>query len=88
VAPFPNLDTALKMYLTIIPSNATGQISFSILKRIKNYPTNSISDTKVSSLASCIANSELLESMDSYDLINTFYITNYYINYIQTYSNI
>ena len=47
IATFLNLDTALKMYLTIIPSNATGERSFSILKRIKNYLSNSISDIKV-----------------------------------------
>lgn len=74
-ATFPNLDTALKMYLTIILSNATGERSFSILKRIKNYLSNSISDIKVSSLASFSANSELLESMNFDDLINTFTAT-------------
>jgi len=60
------------MYPTIIPLNATGKRSFSFLKRIKNYLSNSISDTKVSSLASFNANSELLESMNFNDLINTF----------------
>ncbi|KAL4084012.1 hypothetical protein QTP88_029328 [Uroleucon formosanum] len=75
ISTFPNLDTALKMYLTIIPSNATGERSFSILKRIKNYLSNSISDTKVSSLASFSANSELLESMNFNDLINKFAAT-------------
>lgn len=63
------------MYLTIIPSNATGERSFSILNRIKNYLSNSISDTKVSSLASFSVNSELLESMNFNDLINTFAAT-------------
>lgn len=75
IATFPNLDTALKMYPTIIPSNATRERSFSNLKRIKNYLSNSISDTKVSSLASFSANSELLESMNFNDLINKFAAT-------------
>lgn len=60
------------MYLTINPSNATDERSFSILNRIKNNLSNSISDTKLSSLASFSVNSELLEPMNFNDLINNF----------------
>jgi hypothetical protein len=67
-----NLDTALKMYLTIIPSNTTDERSFIILKRIKNYLRSSISDTTVSNLSPFNANSELLESMNFNYLINMF----------------
>lgn len=58
ITTFSNLDTALKMNLTIIPSNATGERSLSILKRIINYRSNSISDTKVSGFASFSAHSD------------------------------
>lgn len=54
-----------------MPSNATGEISFSILKVVKNYINNLISDTKVFSLVRFSVNSELLESMDFDELINT-----------------
>jgi len=75
IAMFPNLDIDLKIYLIIIPSNATGERSFSILMKIKNYLSFSISDTKVTSLASFSTNAELLDSIDFGDLIITFAAT-------------
>lgn len=40
ILTFSNVDTALKMYLTIMPFNATGERPFNVLKIIKNYQIN------------------------------------------------
>lgn len=69
---FPNMDTALRIFLCIMTSNASGERSFSILKRVKNYLRNSTSDERLSSLASFVANAELLKNLDFTELVNDF----------------
>lgn len=45
ISLFPNLETALRMYLTIISANASERAN-SMLKRIKTYLRNSIGEDK------------------------------------------
>ena len=40
---FPNVETVLEIFLTIPIRNASGKRTFSVLKRVKNYLRNSIS---------------------------------------------
>lgn len=54
---FPNLDTALRFILCMMTSNASGERSFSVLKRIKNFLRSS---------------AELFKSLDFKDLIKDF----------------
>lgn len=72
---FYNLDIALKMYLTIIPSNTTGERFFSILKRIKNYLMQFSFRYKGIPFGINQLKFRLLESMDFNSLINTFVVT-------------
>ncbi|ESN94529.1 hypothetical protein HELRODRAFT_68916 [Helobdella robusta] len=59
---FPNVETLLRIFLIIPISNATGERSFSVLKRIKNYLRNSISQCKLGDLSIlCIESKETLE---------------------------
>jgi len=47
---FPNVEIALKLFVSIPCSNASGERSFSVLERVKNYQRTSLSDEKMSSL--------------------------------------
>lgn len=69
---FPNLDTTLRILTCMMTSNASGERSFSVLKRVKNYLRNSISDCKLSSLTSFVANAELFKDLDFDDLVHDF----------------
>lgn len=69
---FPNLDTALRILLCMMTSNASGERSFSILKRVKDYLRNSSSESRLSSLASFVANAELFKDLDFDDLVKEF----------------
>lgn len=71
-ASFPNMDTALRILLCIMTSNASGERSFSVLKRVKNYLRNSTSDSRLSSLASFVANADLFKDLDFSDLVKDF----------------
>ena len=56
---FPNVETILRIYLTIPISNASGERSFSVLKRVKNYIRNSIDQDRLGNLALlCIESAE------------------------------
>ncbi|XP_031335363.1 zinc finger MYM-type protein 1-like [Photinus pyralis] len=48
---FPNVETLLRIYHTIPISNASGERSFSALKRIKTYLRNSVGQERLSNLA-------------------------------------
>jgi hypothetical protein len=48
---FPNVETILKIYLTIPISNASGERSLSVLKRVKNYLRNSMGQIRPENLA-------------------------------------
>jgi hypothetical protein len=48
---FPNVKIALKHFISIPCSNASGEKSFSVLKRVKNYQRTSLSNENMSSLA-------------------------------------
>lgn len=69
---FPNIDTALKILLCMMSSNASGERSFSILKRVKNYLRNSTTDTRLSSLVGFSANAELLNELNFDDIVDEF----------------
>ena len=53
------METILRIYLTIPISNASGERSFSVLKRVKNYIRNSIDQDRLGNLALlCIESAE------------------------------
>ena len=66
---FPNIEIALKMYLALMPTNCTGERSFSKLKIIKNQLRNCMQQWRLTALA--------LLSIDSYcidfsDIVQAF----------------
>lgn len=69
---FANVETALKLFLTLPISNCTGERSFSLLKRIKSPLRNLISDSKLSSLALLSMEGDITIKIDYEDIIKTF----------------
>lgn len=72
VATFPNMDTILSIYASLLMTNASGERSFSTLKRVKNYLRNSIGQDKLSHLASFSINRELFDAINFDVVINDF----------------
>jgi len=48
---FPNLNTVLRMFLSTAVANCTGERSFSVLKRVKNYLRSTMSEERLNALA-------------------------------------
>ncbi|XP_046608527.1 zinc finger MYM-type protein 1-like [Neodiprion virginianus] len=72
VATFPNMDIVFRMYLTLFSSNATGERSFSTLKRVKYYLRNTMGQNRLSSLAFLSSNSELVDMAETDAIIDKF----------------
>ena len=72
VDTFANVDTALKLFLTLPISNASGERSFSSLKRIKSLLRNCMSDAKLRSLSLLQIESDLTVKLDYEGIINKF----------------
>lgn len=69
---FPNVETILKIFLTLPVSNASGERSFSVLKRVKNYLRNSMLQDKTSSLSMIFIESEVVNTLDYEEIIDLF----------------
>lgn len=69
---FPNVETLLRIYLTIPISNASGERSFSALKRIKTYLRNHVGQERLTNLAILHIESMETEKCDFNDIIDTF----------------
>lgn len=69
---FPNLCTALRIYVTLPTTSATCERSFSKLKLIKNYLRSTISQERLTSLAILSIESEVANGINYDDVINTF----------------
>jgi hypothetical protein len=68
----PNVVTMLSIYLSLMMTNCSGERSFSVLKRVKNYLRASMGQQRMSNLALLSIESELLELLDIDDIISDF----------------
>lgn len=71
-ATFPNIHVALRIFLSMMVSNSTGERSFSKLKIIQNDLRNSMSESRLNSLFLMSIESDLLATIDFADVINEF----------------
>lgn len=71
-ATFPNILTLLEIYFTIPVSNASGERSFSVLKRIKNYLRSRMSADKLDALSLLCIESGDLKQLDCEEIIKMF----------------
>ena len=69
---FPNVNIALRIYVTLPVSNCTGERSFSHLKRIKNYLRSTMLQDRLSSLAILNIENELVKTIDFEQLVDVF----------------
>jgi len=66
---FPNVEISLKLFICMPCSNASGERSFSVLKRVKNYLRSLLSNEKTSAL--CIEN-EIVKNISWTSLVKKF----------------
>lgn len=69
---FPNVDIALRIFVSVPVSNCTTERSFSCLKRVKNYLRSTQHDEKLNSLALFSIENEMLKELNCEDLIDEF----------------
>ena len=69
---FPNVKIALRIYLTLMVSNCSGEQSFSALKRIKNVLRSTMTDQKLNNLSIMSIEAEVLRKIDFHDIIKEF----------------
>ncbi|CAM4622933.1 unnamed protein product [Caretta caretta] len=71
-AAFPTVETIRNMLLTIPVANAGGEYSFSVLKQVKNYLQNTMSQEHLTSSAILTVESSSLQNITYDDLIDHF----------------
>lgn len=69
---FANVETALRIYLTIPISNCTGERSFSLLKRLKSPLRSFLQQQTLSHLSVLCLNSNIIEKLNYDSLIDSF----------------
>lgn len=69
---FPNIFVSLRILLTIPVSVASGERSFSKLKLIKNYLRSTISQERLSGLATLAIEKEVLNAIDTDTILRDF----------------
>ena len=71
-ALFPNVLTALRIFLTLPATVASNERSFSVLKRIKNYLRSNMVQERLNGLAMLNINSDKARELDFTSMIEVF----------------
>jgi hypothetical protein len=69
---FPNIEIALRIFLSMMVTNCKGERSFSKLKRIKNESRASTTEDRLNNLTLMSIESDLLNDIDFNDIISDF----------------
>jgi len=69
---FPNVEIALRIFCSFPCSNVTGERSFSVLKRVKNYLRSSLSSEKLSALSILNIENNILKQIEWEQIIHKF----------------
>ncbi|CAK9833707.1 hypothetical protein ANTRET_LOCUS10349 [Anthophora retusa] len=69
---FSNVATVLRIFLSIATTNCSGERSFSILKRVKNYLRSSLGQSKLNDLSILFIESDLFNNLNTCDIIDQF----------------
>ena len=72
VDAYPNVEVALRIYLTLPASNTEGERSFSVLKRLKNRLRCNISQDKLSDTSILTIESDITEALKCEKIIDNF----------------
>lgn len=69
---YPNVDIALRIFLSIPATNCSGERSFSTLKRVKTYLRASMGQDRLNALALLSIESQLVREIDYDDIVDVF----------------
>lgn len=69
---FPNVEIVLNFFLTIPLSNASGERSFSVLKRVKKYLRSTMGEERLNSMAILYIEQEILNRINTAKIIDEF----------------
>ena len=69
---FPNVATAVRIYLTIPVNNCEGERSFSTLSRVKNYLRSTMAQDRLGALSLMCIECDMLKKLDLSDLVMNF----------------
>jgi hypothetical protein len=69
---FPNVETILRIFLTLPICNASGERSFSVLKRVKNNLRNSLRQDNLNHLSMMFIENDVLKLLDCNSIIDKF----------------
>lgn len=69
---FPNIEVTLRMYLSLMVTNSSGERSFSKLKLIKNRLRTSMLEDRLNVLALLSIENDILRQLNYDDIINSF----------------
>lgn len=72
ISTFPNLEVAIRVYLTLPVTNCSAERSFSALKRIKSETRSTMEDEKLNSLMLLCTQSDITLKLDCDDIITNF----------------
>ena len=72
VSIFPNVEVVLRIYLSMMVSNCSGERTFSKLKRIKNEVRSTMGETRLNFLSIMSIESNILRDLDFSSIIKTF----------------
>ena len=69
---FSNVSVVFRLNLCLMISNCSGELSFSVLKRVKNQLRLSMGQKRLNSLALFCIENELLKKIDTEDIFKSF----------------
>ena len=72
VSTFPNVEVAMRIYLSLMVSNATGERTFSKLKLIKSEKRTCMVQSRLACLSLMSIENELLKNLDCEEIIDRF----------------
>ena len=72
IETFPNVAIMLRMYLTLSVANTESELSFSALKRVKNYSRSSLTQDHVCDFCIMAIEKSFTKSMSFEDIIDKF----------------
>jgi hypothetical protein len=72
ISGFPNVEIAVRMYMSIMVSNCSGERSFSKMALIKNKLWSTMSDRRLSALELLSVENDVLDSVSFEDIIEQF----------------
>ena len=69
---FPNIEIALRIYLSMMCSNCSGERSYSKLNLIKNHLRSTMKDDRLSALSIMNIEAKVLNMIEFDDILNAF----------------